>query len=252
MWNYLQGGDDNLALDRATGDAYADAFPEIFYIARQTAQFRTRAVRYLATEGNVSQFLDLGCGLPAPNDLLNVHEVAQASHPGARVVYVDNDKVVISHADALLTSTTREGATAYIEADIRNPAPILTRAAETLDFTQPIGILFSGVLGHVSDYDQACSLLREYLAAVVPGSYLLISDGSDESENKNKGVRQRNETGIAPYHSRTQRQIRQYFNGLTIVDPGIVAPTLWHPEPSEVGSVRPVPSYVGVGRKDLS
>jgi hypothetical protein len=249
MWNYLQGGDDNLALDRATGDAYASAFPDIFYVARQVRRFLIRAVRYLATEGNLTQYLDLGCGLPAPRDLLNVHEVAQAIHPGARVVYVDNDKVVISHADALLTSTTREGRTSYIEADIRDPAPILAQAAETLDFTQPVGVLLCGVLAHIADYDHALRVAHEYLKPVPPGSYLLVNDGTDEDPVRNEGVRQRNDTGIAPYHSRSIDQFRRYFGDLELVEPGIVPVTLWRPEPSTLGTVRPVPDYGGVARK---
>jgi S-adenosyl methyltransferase len=249
MWNYLQGGDDNFALDRSAGDAYAEGYPEIFYLARQSRRFLMRAVRVIAEEGGVHQFLDLGCGLPAPSGLRNVHDIAQEIHPRARVVYVDNDKVVISHADALLKSRTPEGATAYIEADVHDPEPILAQAADTLDFSQPVGILMVGVLGHVAEYDEARSIVDRLLAAVPTGSYLVVSDGTDVDENKVKGVVQRNSSGVAAYYSRSLAQFGDYFAGLELLDPGCVPVSQWRPEPAEIGAVRAVASYAGVALK---
>jgi hypothetical protein len=249
MWNYLQGGDDNLALDRTAGDAYATEFPEIFYIARQVRRFLMRAVRFVAEDGNVRQFLDLGCGLPSPVDLANVHEVAQRIHPDARVVYVDNDRVVISYADALLTSSTAEGRTAYVEADVGDPATILTQAAETLDFTEPVAVLMLGILGHIADYDEACSIVDEFMDAVPPGSYLVVNDGTNDSDRQRQGVQKRNHAGVAPYCLRSPEQFRGYFDRLELVEPGVVPVPMWRPEPSELGTVRSVPGCAGVARK---
>jgi hypothetical protein len=249
MWNYLQGGDDNLALDRTAGDALISGFPDITYLARQARRFLMRAVRFVAEVGDVHQFLDLGCGLPAPNDLCNVHEVAQSVHPDAQVVYVDNDKVVISYADALLTGSTTEGTTAYVEADIHHPAQIITEAAEALDFSKPIAVIMLGVLGHVPDHDEACSIVDEFMAAVPVGSYLIAYDGFNHDQQHSRAVAQRNKTGIDPYHLRTIEEFRRYFDGLELVPPGIGPVTGWRPERSAIGTLRTVPSHSGVARK---
>jgi hypothetical protein len=251
MWNYLQGGDDNYALDRDAGDAYANGYPDIFYLAKQSRRFVMRAVRVIADEGDVHQFLDLGCGLPSPSDLPNVHEVAQQVHADARVVYVDSDKVVMAHAAALLTSATLEGKTEYIEADVHNPGPILTRAADTLDFAKPIGVLMVGILGHVADYGEARSIVDQIVGAVAPGSYLAISDGTDVDRSKVEGVSQRNASGVAAYYSRTVDQFTDYFNGLELLTPGCLPVSLWRPEPARIGTARPVASYAGVARKPV-
>jgi hypothetical protein len=253
MWNYLQGGDDHFALDRAAGDAQAEAFPDIFHLARQARRFLSRAVRHTATDGDIHQFLDLGCGLPVPDDLENVHEIAQDIHPDSRVVYVDHDRVVVSYADALLTSKTGEGVTAHIEADIRDPAPVLTQAAQTLDLTRPVAVLMLGVLGHIADFDEACATVDGFMAAMPGGSYLIVHDGHDDGYDDNKGVREgvarRNETGIAPYHLRTGRQFQRYFHDLDVLDPGIVPVTTWRPDHVDPTTIRPVAGYCGVGRK---
>jgi hypothetical protein len=249
MWNYLQGGDDNFSLDRASGDAMASDFPDMFYLARQSRRCLMREVRYLAAESDVHQFLDLGCGLPAPHDLLDVHDVAQDIHRDARVVYVDNDKVVISHADALLTSRTPEGKTDYIEADVRNSAQILDRAADTLDFDRPVAVLMSGILGQIPEYQEAITVVTRFLAATVPGSYLSVHDGLETSSAHKARIGRRNATGINPYHLRSLDQFRSYFEGLELVEPGIVSVTAWRPEPVTVGTLRPVPCHAGLGRK---
>src|SRR5215475_12689327 len=151
IWNYWLGGKDNYAVDRAAGDAYIKVYPGIVDVARAGRAFLARAVRYLAAEAGIRQFLDVGTGLPTAD---NTHQIAQRAAPESRIVYVDNDPLVLAHARALLTSTP-EGATDYIDADAREPEAILARAAATLDLGKPVALMLIGILGHVADDDQA-------------------------------------------------------------------------------------------------
>jgi hypothetical protein len=176
IWNYWLGGKDNYPVDREAGDDYRAIYPEIVGVARASRRFLTRAVRYLAGEAALRQFLDIGTGLPTAE---NTHEVAQRVAADARVVYVDNDPVVLAHARALLTST--QGVTAYIDADLHDPERILAAALRTLDFTQPIGLMLLGILGHVGDDDEAQAIVRRLLAALPSGSYLTVCDGTISS-----------------------------------------------------------------------
>jgi S-adenosyl methyltransferase len=178
IWNYWLGGKDNYPVDRKAGDGYRAVYPGIVDVARASRRVLTRAVRYLAGEAHVRQFLDIGTGLPTAD---NTHEVAQRVAPDARVVYVDNDPVVLAHARALLTSSP--GATAYVDADLHDPERILA-AARTLDFSQPIGLMLLGVLGHIDDDDQARSIVKRLLDALPSGSYLTVCDagGPDATE----------------------------------------------------------------------
>jgi hypothetical protein len=155
IWNYWLGGTDNFPVDREVGDQILEAFPAIVENARASRAFLARAVRYLAGEAGIRQFLDIGTGLPTAN---NTHQVAQRVAPECRVVYVDNDPQVLAHARALLTSSP-EGATAYIDADLRDPDKILQGAARTLDFTRPIAIMLMGILGHIADDSEAQSIV---------------------------------------------------------------------------------------------
>ena len=164
IWNYWLGGKDNFAVDRAAGDAWAATFPGVRDIARASRSFLIRSITYLAADAGIRQFLDVGTGLPTAD---NTHQVAQRVAPEARIVYVDNDPLVLAHARALLTSTP-EGATAYIHADLRDPDKILAEAADTLDFTKPIALILSGVLGHVVDIGQARSIVRPLAEADLP------------------------------------------------------------------------------------
>src|SRR6266496_3356023 len=166
VWNYWLGGKDNFAADRATGDKVLQVYPEIVEVARVSRAFLGRAVRYLAGEVGIRQFLDIGTGLPTAN---NTHEVAQRVAPSARIVYVDNDPLVLAHARALLTSSP-QGATDYLDADLRDPDRILQGAAETLDFTQPVALMMLGILGYVADYDEARSIVRRLLDALSSGT----------------------------------------------------------------------------------
>ena len=171
IWNYWLGGKDNFAVDREAGDRVAAMLPIIVTQARADRAFLGRAVRYLADQAGIRQFLDIGTGLPTAD---NTHQVAQRVAPEARIVYVDNDPLVLSHARALLTSSP-EGACDYIDADLREPGKVLSEAARTLDFTQPVALLLLGVLHHISGTEQAQEIVRRLVAALVPGSFLAVN-----------------------------------------------------------------------------
>jgi hypothetical protein len=247
IWNYWLGGKDHYPVDRRAGDAYRAIYPEIVDVARASRQFLGRAVRYLADEARVRQFLDVGTGLPTFN---NTHEVAQRVAPGTRVVYVDNDPVVLAHARALLTST--RAVTAYVDADLHDPDTIVAAAAQTLDFTQPVGLMLLGILGHIDDDDEARSIVKRLLDALPPGSYLTICDGTNDlSQAGVEAQRRYNQSGAMPYRLRSAQQIAEFFEGTELVEPGVVSCPLWRPDPVEV--VRGLPAEMdqvaGVGRK---
>ena len=215
-------------------------------MARASRRVLTRAVRYLAGEAHVRQFLDIGTGLPTAD---NTHEVAQRVAPDARVVYVDNDPVVLAHAHALLTSSP--GATAYVDADLHDPERILA-AARTLDFSQPIGLMLLGVLGHIDDDDQARSIVTRLLDALPLGSYLTVGDGTNViSEAGVEAQRLYNESGAVPYRLRSPDQIAAFLEGLELVEPGVVSCPRWRPDATELASGDPaeMDQFAGVGRK---
>jgi O-methyltransferase involved in polyketide biosynthesis len=248
IWNYWLGGKDNYPVDRAAGDQYREVFPEIVDIARASRRFLTRAVGYLAGEAQIRQFLDIGTGLPTAD---NTHEVAQRVAPNARVVYVDNDPLVLTHARALLTSTP-QGVTAYIDADLRDPDTILAAAAQTLDFSQPVALMLMGILGHVGDHDEARSILKRLLDPLPSGSYLALNDGTNVISQAFAQAQQRyNESGALPYHLRSPAQIAGFFDGLELVEPGLVSVPRWRPDPADAGGDLPaeVDAFGGVGRK---
>jgi O-methyltransferase involved in polyketide biosynthesis len=245
IWNYWLGGKDNFPVDREVGDQILDAFPAIVENARASRAFLARAVRYLAGEAGIRQFLDIGTGLPTAN---NTHQVAQRVAPDSRIVYVDNDPVVLTHARALLTSTP-EGKTAYIDADLRDPDKILQAAAQTLDLTQPIAIMLMGILGHIADDDEAQSIVKRLMGGVPSGSYLTMNDGTDTSEEVVEAARIWNQSANPTYHLRSPDRIARFFDGLELVEPGVVSPPRWHPEPSRSGPPAEIDSSCGVGRK---
>jgi hypothetical protein len=205
-------------------------------------------VRYLASEAQVRQFLDIGTGLPTAD---NTHQVAQRVAPESRIVYVDSDPMVLVHARALLTSAP-EGATDYIDADLRDPDKILATAAATLDFTRPVALMLMGILGHVADYDQARSIVGRLLTALPSGSYLALNDGtnviSKAFEQAQEGY---NQSGAVPYILRSPDQIAGFFDGLELVEPGVVSCPRWRPDPVDSSAGRPVEvdACGGVGRK---
>lgn len=245
IWNYWLGGKDNYPVDEAAGDAYTAVFPGIVTIARSSRAFLGRSIRYLVTEAGVRQFLDVGTGLPTVD---NTHEVAQRSAPESKIVYVDNDPLVLAHARALLTSTP-QGVTAYEDLSLYEPDKILEAASRTLDLTRPTALILSGILGHVADHDQARDLVRRLLAGLPSGSYLSLNEGSRGTDPAYEHAQDSyNETGAVPYFLRPVDQIAAYFEGLELVDPGIVSVPLWHPEPGEENA-QPIGQHGGLGRK---
>jgi hypothetical protein len=226
VWNYLLGGKDHFAADRQAGDMILKIFPGIAVLARLQRRFLVRAVRYLAGEAGIRQFLDIGTGLPTAD---NTHEVAQAIAPGSRIVYADNDPMVLVHARALLASAP-EGATSYVEADVRDPDAILGEAARTLDFGQPVGLVMLGIMGQLPDSDDPHALAHRYLDALPSGSYLALCDGTTVSPALNEAIAAYNQNSASSYHLRSTEQIGAFFDGLTVVPPGIVPVSQWRPE----------------------
>ncbi len=248
IWNYWLGGKDNYPVDRAAGDQFRETFPEIVAIARASRQFLTRAVRYLAGEAGIRQFLDIGTGLPTAD---NTHQVAQRAAPACRIVYVDNDPLVLTHARALLTSTP-QGVTDYIDADLREPDKIVEAAAGTLDFTQPIALMLMNILGHIGDYDEARSIVQRLLDALPSDSYLAHCDGTNVIDKAmDAALRIYNESGAVPYYPRSPEQIAGFFDGLELVEPGVVSCPRWRPDPANGSGGLPaeLDEFGGVGRK---
>jgi hypothetical protein len=247
IWNYWLGGKDNYPVDRAAGEQFRETFPGVIEVARASRLFLTRSVRYLAAEAGVRQFLDVGTGLPTVD---NTHEVAQRVAPDARVVYVDNDPLVLVHARALLTGTT-EGVTDYIDADLHEPGHILDVAAKTLDFGRPVALILSGIMGHVPDGDEARSIVRSLLEPLPPGSYLSLNDGTSvvAGEAAEHAQQDYNEGGAAAYTLRSPEEIGRFFDGLELVEPGLVSCPLWRPESDAFGTPEPVDAFGAVGRK---
>ena len=245
VWNYWLGGKDNYPVDREAGDKFLETFPGIAQEARAARAFLMRAVRYLTEEAGVRQFLDIGTGLPTAN---NTHEVAQAVRPDARIVYVDNDPLVLTHARALLTSA-EGGYTDYLHAHLEEPEKILAAARERLDFDEPIGLIIIGVLAHVADYEQAKDTVRTLLDALPSGSYLTISDGTHSNQANIEAQEDYNESGAVAYNLRSKEEIAGFFEGLEVVDPGLITVTRWRCEETDFGTTPEVDGYGGVGRK---
>ncbi|WP_420309826.1 SAM-dependent methyltransferase [Streptomyces sp. YS-B37] len=246
VWNFLLGGKDNYAADREAGEMIVQMFPDIALLARLQRRFLVRAVRYLTEEAGIRQFLDIGTGLPTVD---NTHEVAQRIAPESRIVYVDNDPLVLVHAQALLTSTP-EGACAYLEADVRDPEHILEVAAKTLDFSQPIALTMLGILGQIPDSDDPEAVVSRFLDALPPGSYLALSDGTDTNAALNQAISVYNANSASSYHLRGPERIEAFFTGLEVIEPGIVPTSQWHPEPVDVGrDPSDVDAICGIGRK---
>ncbi|TMR21987.1 SAM-dependent methyltransferase [Nonomuraea turkmeniaca] len=246
VWDYLLGGKDNYAVDREAGDNLLRMFPDFAQVARLQREFLRRAVTYLVAEAGIRQFLDIGTGLPTAD---NTHEVAQRIAPESRIVYVDNDPLVLVHARALLTSRP-EGVTDYIDADVRDPATILEGAAKTLDFSRPIGLMMLSIAGQVPDSDLAADLVRQYVAALPSGSHLALSDGVNVNPALVAAVSFYNERAAFPYTLRSPEQLADYFEGLELVEPGVVSTPLWRPPPGEQQPPSAVISAVcGIGRK---
>jgi O-methyltransferase involved in polyketide biosynthesis len=252
VWNYWVGGKDNFAADREAAEMVLELLPHMMLLAQLTRRFLIDTVHQLAADHGIRQFLDIGTGLPTAD---NTHEVAQRVAPQARIVYVDNDPVVISHAHALLAGTP-EGVTDYLDADLRDPAAILTEAARVLDFSQPIAVLLVGVLHFIADSEDPYGIVARLADAVPSGSYLVIVHGASDiqAEAVAESSRLYNQMSSVPYTPRSHEQVARFFAGLDLVDPGVV-PIGYRATPGQpdasVGSAPPDggTSYCGIGRK---
>lgn len=247
FWDYLLGGKDNYPVDRAVGEQVLRIDPVLRDAARADRGFLFRAVRYLVAEQGIRQLLDIGTGLPTAN---NTHEVAQAISPECRIVYVDNDPLVLVHARALLTSTP-QGATAYLDADVRDPDRILHEAARTLDFGQPIALMLLGIIDYIIDDVEAHAVVKQLLDALPSGSYLAISHPTAEihGEAVDASMRHWNEHGGTQIRHRTCEEVTSFFDGLELLEPGVVSCSLWRPDRTKIGIHTKVHQYCGLARK---
>ena len=251
VYDYLLGGKDNYAADRAAAEmAYANypgGLPGVRTHARAQRAFLGKAVHHLAGTAGIRQFLDIGTGIPTAN---NTHEVAQRVAPQSRVVYVDNDPIVLAHARALLAGTP-EGVTSYIDADLRDPQRIVREAGETLDFDQPVAVMLLGILHFFGDgeggaYDTVSRLLDE----VPSGSYLVIANlASDVLSEMVEATRVLSEKMKEQVYPRTHAEVARFFDGLELVGPGVVQVHRWQPDPTTVAAGADIPVHCGVGRK---
>jgi hypothetical protein len=248
VYNYLLGGKDNYAADRAAGDALIEAYPGLLSSVRANRAFLARTVRCLAGEAGIRQFLDIGTGIPIVD---NTHEIAQAVAPGCRVAYVDNDPVVLTHARALLVSSP-EGATGYIDADLRDPHTVLGMATGILDFQQPVAVLLLAVLGLIGDDEAPHTIVTSLMDAMPPGSYLVLSHvASDiESDQHTVAVRRYNELVHDNQTPRSHDAVMRFFAGLDMLDPGLVRIPEWRPR-CEADAQVVSAMWGGVGRKRL-
>ena len=249
VWNYWLGGKDNFQADREVGDQFSGFYPDTEVVARSQRAFLTRAVRFLVGERGIRQLLDVGTGLPTVD---NTHQVAQRVAPDARIVYVDNDPMVLAYARALLTGTP-QGATEYLDADLRDPGRILELAGRsTLDLSQPVGLILMNILGHVADLGEAASIVRRLLAGLPPGSYLVTADGTNVIDGPafEEAIGVWNANAPLSYHLRTPDQLATFLDGLEVVEPGLVPCSRWRPAPdASPEELREVDEYGAVARK---
>ena len=246
VWNYWLGGKDCYQVDRELGDKVARLVPGIVDSARADRNFLNRSVRYLGEQKGIRQYLDVGTGLPT---MENTHEVAQQVAPESRIVYVDHDPMVLSHARALLTSAP-EGVTDYIDADLRAPEKILAAAAEILDFSKPVGLMLLAVMHLVVDDDDAYAIVRRLMADLPSGSHLVLTHACTDAETTQTAVRAYNESGIpTPIKGRSRSEIAEFFAGLELAEPGVVCCPQWRPNPRAWGISREVMTYCGVAVK---
>ena len=248
IWNYWLGGKDNFAADREAAERVLEVMPSMPMIARAARLFLIDAVHQLADRHGIRQFLDIGTGLPTAD---NTHQVAQRVAPQARIVYVDNDPLVLSHARALLTSSP-EGACDYIDADLREPDKIVAGAARTLDFTQPVALLLLGILHHIPGTDEAQEIVRRLTAALVPGSFLAINHSTSAVSGAamEEAVAHWNQVGTPTMTLRSPQQIARFFDRLDLLEPGVVSCSRWRPDISSLGGQPPeVDEFCGVARK---
>jgi len=246
VYDYWLGGKDNFAADRAMGERTLQAYPNLVFSVRANRAFLARAVRFLVDTAGIRQFLDIGTGIPTAD---NTHEVAQRIAPESRIVYVDNDPVVLSHAKALLKSTP-EGACAYIDADLRDPEAILAAAADTLDFSQPVAVMLIAVMHFVGDDAQASAIMNRLMAACVPGSYVALSHAASDIDAAQMAemVRRLNESTAEKTTLRDRAGVTRLFDGLELVEPGVIRAAEWRPD-TDLEAASPAALWGGVARK---
>ncbi|MBO3744046.1 SAM-dependent methyltransferase [Actinoplanes flavus] len=246
LWNYWLGGKDNFQPDREAGDAIAGMLPSIVTLAREDRRFLRRSVEHMVRDGGIRQILDIGTGLPTAD---NTHQVAQDVAPETKVVYVDNDPLVLVHARALLSGSA-EGETNYVEADLNDPDEILRAARQTLDFSQPIALTLLGIVHFLRDDDTAYEVVRRLVDAVPTGSYLAIAHGCYDinTAEANRIVDFWNERGTPKIKYRSAKEITAFFDGLTLLEPGVVPCNRWRPD-AHTGDVD-VNQYCGVAVKE--
>jgi hypothetical protein len=251
IYNYWLGGKDNFEIDRVVGEQVIEAEPDMVAIMRANRAFLGRAVTYLTRDVGVRQFLDVGTGLPSAD---NTHEVAQRIAPESRIVYVDNDPIVLAHARALLTSTP-EGKTTYLDADAREPRKILHLAAETLDYSEPVAVMLLGTLGHIAEDGDAKAIIDALMEPLAPGSHVVISLNTTviKPENMRRAAEAYNAAfGNPPIYLSSPERITALFSGFELVDPGVVSVTRWKPDPATAPDGQEpeeVDLFVGVARK---
>ena len=249
IWNYWMGGKDYYEVDQEAGDQFLAIYPGIADMARASRLFISRVVSYLARDIGIRQFLDIGTGLPS-ND--NTHEVAQRIAQDCRVVYVDNDPLVLTHARALLTG--KRGTTDYVDADLNRPADIIRIAREKLDFSQPVAVMLMGILGHIGNPEEnddrfARSVVGQLKQALPTRGYLALYEATDTVPAHNEAIRLYNETGAVPYHLRTEEQVVRFFDGLEAVEPGIVPIQHWRPDEQSARLPNDINAWGGVAVK---
>jgi O-methyltransferase involved in polyketide biosynthesis len=242
IWNYWLGGKDNFAVDRQVGDQVREVLPEIVECAVADRAFLGRAVTHLTADLGIRQFLDIGTGLPTAD---NTHEVAQRIAPESRIVYVDNDPLVLVHARALLTGSS-DGVTDYVDGDLRDPDAILARARRTLDFSQPIAVMLLGVLHYIGSDEEAYAVVNRVMSAVPAGSYLTLQHPTNAvtGERMEEAVRRWNEAGGATIHLRTPEQLARFYDGMELLEPGVVSCSRWRFDQGDEVDV-----FGAVGRK---
>ena len=247
VYDYWLGGKDNFAADREAAQQVIEAMPGIIPGVRAQRAFLGRAVRYLTAEAGIRQFLDIGTGLPAVG---NTHEVAQRIAPESRIVYVDNDPMVLAHTRALLTSS-KQGACAYMYADLREAKDILAEAERTLDFSLPVAVVLLGVMQFIPDTDHPAAILDTLMTALAPGSYLVLGQPASDVDPARMGeaVARVSKLTPEPVTVRAQSEILSFFDGLEMVGPGLVQLPDWRPDPEDPPAEGPVPFWCGVGRK---
>jgi hypothetical protein len=247
VWDYWLGGKDNFAADREAGERVIAAMPSMGAAARAGRAFLATAVHYLAAGMGVRQFLDIGTGLPTAS---NTHEVAQQVGPESRIVYVDNDPIVLTHARALLTSNAR-GATAYVDADLRDTGKILAEARNVLDFSQPVALMLLHVLHFIPDSDDPWGIVAKLTEPLASGSYLVLAHTTADLGTAGlcEAAERYNESSAVTVTVRSRAEVARFFDGLELVEPGITPVGVWRPGPMEDIPAHGLSTWTAVARK---